>query len=275
MSAHLRSVDSHEHLVTTSYRFTPPSTSCRAYQLSNIDFIQVHSYWDDVIAKFPDQVNMLWDFGKPVLIAEFGLHVSPNYFAADPAGLHVHDGLWAGIFSGSAGGGMTWWWERYVQPRDLYFHFTGISRFLKDESFEGAKPWPSSIKEAGPASFSFALKTKSKLFAWVGSPRHITLEGSGNDARVKSYRCAGGGPLELRLPGNFKGRFNMETYDTFDGVVLKREVIEGTEASLVIAVPEFRHDIAFKCSAAERMPPAPPPPPPTPIHDHFGGMAGK
>src|SRR5690606_10865715 len=70
-------------------------------------------------------------FGKPTFSAEFGTDWR-GASEADPAGVNLHNALWASPFSGATGTAMTWWWDNYVEPHDLYHHFGSFSRFLGD-----------------------------------------------------------------------------------------------------------------------------------------------
>jgi len=276
MAAYLKSVDGHEHLVTTSYRFTPPYTDCAAYGLDEIDFVQVHSYMPQIMSTFPQRVREVWQFNKPVAIAEYGLNVSPDYFDADPAGLHLHDGLWAGVFSGSAGTAMTWWWERYVHPRDLYFHYTGISRFLQGESLEGAVTCPSRVDEGKNEHFSLALKSGNKLLAWVGHNRNVTTSYVSDQLRVQAYKCDfPSQPVTLRVSGDFAGPQWVVFYDTFDGVAVRVTRATGTRDGIAIRVPGFRHDVALKCTPEADGYPAPTITGKMPIHERFIKLSAK
>jgi len=271
MAEHLKRVDTNRHLITTSYRFTPPATDCLAYKLNAIDFIQVHSYLPEITAVFPRRLHTLAKYGKPVVIAEYGLYVSPNYFDADPAGLHIHDGLWAGIFSGSPGGGMTWWWERYVHPRDLYFHFTGISRFLQEVKFEEAQPCNILLKPAEQKYFAFALKTKNKILAWIGPRRQVMWKDVIYKQKVLGYSS---GPIgqkpKIILEGTSGGKYTVVFFDTFDGVPLGSVELSATEKGLIVPVPDFRHDIALVAYIeTSREPVMSQKKAATPIHDRF------
>lgn len=270
MAAYLKQVDIHRRLVATSYRYTPPFSSCAAYQLEDIDFTQIHSYLPRLVNIFPRRLQALRGYGKPAIIAEFGLFSAPTYFDADPAGLHLHDGLWAAVFGGAAGGGMSWWWDKYIDARELYFHYTGISRFLAGEDLAGAEVFTSEPRP-GEQSFSMALRLPNKFLAWVGTPRQT---GAGNEAlmsEVKRYTAkTPAGPFEMLVDTGMQGPHVIIFYDTFDGVEIARQKAESDENGLLIRVPRFRHDVAIKCMLAED---APEPPgnarPATPIHDRF------
>ena len=252
LARYLKDIDSHGHLVTTSYRFTPPTTPCAAYGLETVDFVNVHTYLPDLMRVFPARVRAVEKFGKPVVISEFGLDVSPTYFRADPTGLHVHDGLWAGLFAGSAGAGMTWWWERYVHPRDLYHNLTGISRFMRGRDLNGYAPAASKVlgDADGPASsyFCLALARRDRLLAWVGSRRRITTAAGGRRSYVSGYSAPQtAGPLLLRITCGGTGAYDVSFFDSFDGSRTGEAAATCDGRSLDVAVPAFRRDVVIAC----------------------------
>jgi len=282
MAAWLRQADAHGHLVTTSYRFTPPDTPCAAYGLAEIDFAQVHMYGPQLLSSLETYTRAAAKFGKPVVVGEYGLWVTPNYFEADPAGLHLHDGNWGGVFTGGAGSGMSWWWERYIHPRGLCFHHAGLARFLKDESLEDARPAVCLVRKSPEKHFAYALRTRDAAWGWVGLVRQARWEGAADTFQLKAYGGeAAGGPLEVWLEGDFKGEREIFFYDTFDGVMVGRAAAAGTEQGIAVTLPAFRHDLAFKCRRIGAGPAWPAEKPLTPIHDRFvklqesGGGGGK
>ena len=277
MAGFLKSADPHQHLVTTSYRFTPPHTSCLAYGLESIDFVQVHTYLPQITHVFASRIAEISRFSKPVVIAEYGLYVSPNYFDADPAGLHVHDGLWAGVFCGSAGAGMTWWWERYIDPRNLYFHYTGLSRFLAGQDLEGARARKATFDEGGAHLFAFALEATDSLLVWLGAKRQIEWADRFWQSQVRSYTCGvTSGKPRLFIEGKREGRHTVVFLDTFDGVALGATQVTGSKRGLTIPIPTFRHDLALRCYRSDRAPnKALSGVKPTPIHDHFEKLSKR
>ncbi len=272
MAAFVRQTDPHGRLITTSYRFVPPTTPCLAYRNTNIDFVNVHTYLPDITLLFSSRVDSLASFGKPVVISEFGLDVSPTYFEADKTGLHVHDGLWAGVFSGSAGGGMTWWWERYIHPKNLCFHYTGISRFLKGEDLRGVRSCTVSVDPPG-SCFGFALRTETGLLAWAGTKRNIGRESGDDRGKVISYSCVrNGGPVTLVIAGDWSRLKNVVIYDTYDGLPVSEGEWIASADNVRVKIPSVRHDVAIKGFYDTKDVPRFERGDVTPIHDHFEGL---
>jgi len=255
MGDYLRTLDVHGHMITTSYRFTPQWTPNNAYEMKTFDFAQAHSYLPDVIDVLPERLAEIARFKKPRLLSEFGIGVLPDYFDADPAALHVHDGLWAVPFAGGAGAGMTWWWERYVHPRDLYFHFTGISRFMRGEDLRRYKPadcraeeWRGTLKE--PAAR--ALAGEGRALVWVAAERAIgTEKNRWRNTVTKRYARAEGtvsARVSLAMPAPKKGgRLRAVFYDTIEGVPVGAAWAKVMpKGGVEIQFPPFRDDLAAK-----------------------------
>ena len=150
-AAYLRSLDPYHHLITHS----GSSRADRSvWDQNTIDFVQDHQYnMSDLERTFNDVISS-WLRAyptKPFLMGEFG---SPS--TADQQGVLVHEGLWAAPMNGAAGTGMTWWWDTYIDPLNLYYHFKGVSAFFRGEDL-AAHQWQ-------PTSADFAESTKARVY---------------------------------------------------------------------------------------------------------------
>ncbi len=129
MAAYLKQIDVRQHLVSTSY--AEDQYEAAVWNLPDIDFTQTHYYLatpniERVLAG--GNQSYLDQYAKPTLNGEFGLGGSATGLATlDPSGIHVHNCLWGGLFSGGMGSGMQWWWDTYADERNLYTHYTGLS----------------------------------------------------------------------------------------------------------------------------------------------------
>jgi hypothetical protein len=140
MAAYLKRLDPYKRMVTTS--FANPNLDPLVWQLGEIDFITVHKYgpegFQDVAGTLYDIVRRAWErYRKPVLVTEFGvdwrwegLTDKPLYYL-DREGVGLHDGLWATVMAGSPATAMSWWWDNYIHPYNLYYHFKAVADFLK------------------------------------------------------------------------------------------------------------------------------------------------
>ena len=132
MAGYLKSIDPNQHIVTTSYGGDLDDENVWGHP--DIDLTQTHIYFntpniEKVLANASR--NHLTAFEKPTLNGEFGLGGSASLANEDPDGIHLHNSLWGGLFSGSLGTAMTWWWDNYIHPQDLYYHFGGLSQVVE------------------------------------------------------------------------------------------------------------------------------------------------
>ncbi len=134
MATYLKKTDANKHLVTSSYGGTDKTTD--TWNLPNIDFTQTHFYVQSpAIETTLSAANQqfLSQYKKPTLNGEFGITAdegSGSTTNLDPAGIHFHNALWATAFSGSMGPAMTWWWDSYVEPQNLYYNFKPLAGFV-------------------------------------------------------------------------------------------------------------------------------------------------
>ena len=136
MAEYLKSIDPNQHIVTTSYGGDLDDENVWGHP--DFALTQTHIYINTPnIERALAHANQshLNAFGKPTLNGEFGLGGSANLANADPDGIHIHNSLWGGLFSGGLGTAMTWWWDNYIHPKDLYYHFSGISQVADEVPF--------------------------------------------------------------------------------------------------------------------------------------------
>jgi hypothetical protein len=139
MAAYLKTIDPYKHLVSTSYAESDQDPV--VWNNPDIDFTQTHFYINtsNIERALAGGVReYLAEFDKPTLTGEFGLGGSPSLSNTDPDGIHLHNALWGALMSGGMGTGMTWWWDVYVEPRDLYYHFSAVRTFTDDVPFVAA-----------------------------------------------------------------------------------------------------------------------------------------
>ncbi|MBR9999993.1 MAG: hypothetical protein KFF73_13530 [Cyclobacteriaceae bacterium] len=120
----------------------------RMMELPGNEVAQIHRYLDlganmeichapmDIITSSAIDELLSYNPGKPSILAETGgvepRHTGPiRYYKVDTAGILLHDVLFAPFFSGSAGAGMNWHWNAYVDPNDLWYHFGRFASAVK------------------------------------------------------------------------------------------------------------------------------------------------
>lgn len=157
MAAFFKTKDPYNHLVSTSYAHE--SNDAQVWNLPDIDFTQTHHYVNSpnlerVLAS--SLRKYIDEFEKPSLTGEYGLTTTGDDLGAlDPDGIHIHNALWGSLFGGGMGAGLTWWWESYIEPQNLYYHFAPVSAVARNVPFKTGNLAPVAATVAGvPADLS-------------------------------------------------------------------------------------------------------------------------
>ena len=212
MSDHLRASDPFGHLITTSFwSKTGPE---QYWDLPNIDIVQTHCYTNDdgnVAEAVRGYCLHQWErFPKPHIFGEFGIRSHASTADKDPQGWAIHNSLWAGLTSFAAGGPMPWWHENYIEPLDLYFHFTSLQRFAGDLPL-GTVRWTK--LETTPPAFVDSGRTPETRDVVIlpasrwGKPEHaeftLLRDGTIADQRLPQQLLHGQSHRDLKSPPTF------------------------------------------------------------------------
>lgn len=127
MSTYLRGIDPYNHLQTTSSSADTP----RLAEIEGIDFLQSHAYTTDIIGR------------QQIVSGRYAREVPdrPHFFGEmsydwrgpnreDREGVILHNQLWSSVHSWDSGTAMTWWWDNWVRPYNLYYHFRHVADYL-------------------------------------------------------------------------------------------------------------------------------------------------
>jgi len=204
--------DPFRHLVSTTYG------TDEIWRLPGVDFTMTHSYGTGNI---PDHAPVVYDdaqqhrkYSKPHLMAEFGIDWRTEDRQYDPAGLgiNLHNGIWAGIASGDAGGAMIWYWDNYVAPLKVYRPFVAARKFADKIAWSQA-PW--SPLKFDPATVPGTPETFSNLTlpagaGWGKSPTTrytIGPQGLVDHAAISQFLYSPSKP-ELRTVPEFRVNYS-------------------------------------------------------------------
>jgi hypothetical protein len=136
MARYLRSIDPWRHLIGTSH--ARPSGDPRLDALPEVDYVQTHHYGVRDMAKdlHEDRLLKAAALDRPHFHGEYGISGNGvDTSAVDPDGVHLHNGLYASVGQLQAGTPMTWWWDSYVEPRNLYPVFAAFNKWVAGFDF--------------------------------------------------------------------------------------------------------------------------------------------
>ena len=261
MSAFLATVDPYTHLRTTSYA---RSGDDAVWKLPAIDIVQRHIYDKrDPAAIFPKGTKEMLALGKPALYGEFGSGADGADRTIDVAGVHIRNGIWAGLMSKGSGSGMTWWWDTYIDPLNLYSVFQGASAFWRGEDPAAAQYRPGQGTVKGTTGTALLLRSPERVLGWVKSAAYsfegltkqytaATVEALKQKQELKEFNptfpeIAGVSFTIKDLPA---GAYTIEWWDAGAGTVLSTASVPAVEGLTTIDVPPFKEDLAFKLTQA-------------------------
>ena len=130
MARYFKQHDPYQHLVSTTYG------DGRIWNCPDVDFTMKHMYGTagntaDFTGMIVSEAREGTSYGKPYLLAEFGIDWQTDDSKWDPkgTGYSMHNGAWASLMSGAAGTSMLWYWDGYVQPLNVYHVLTPVRKF--------------------------------------------------------------------------------------------------------------------------------------------------
>ncbi|MFA7003943.1 MAG: cellulase family glycosylhydrolase [Verrucomicrobiia bacterium] len=216
MSDYLAALDPYRHLITTSWWGKTGPEAC--WRIPRMDIVQTHCYTNND-GNVAEQVRRYcleqWtNFAKPHIFGEFGIRSHSSTADKDPKGWGLHNANWAALCSGCCGIPMPWWHENYIEPLNLYFHFTAIANFAKGLPF-GTTRWEQvSVAAteyvdppASPITRDIVLSPVSKWGKPAASEFRIQRDGTVNDPAEIRELLHGMGHHDLINPPTFVVEF--------------------------------------------------------------------
>lgn len=194
------------------------------------------------MAAYPDKPYLIGEFGSPLEI--------------DREGVLIHLGIWSAVMNGASRTGMTWWWDTYVQPNNLWNDlFRGIFAYLAGEDL-AAVTAAGGRRVCRPHRRAGLRTADGGHGAAVGSSRSYSntyLQKAYNDnLRNKvadPYDFTPFPPVEgsvLVVHGLADGAYTIEIWNTVLGYVIQTVEAPSAGGSLTVALPQFTKDLALK-----------------------------
>jgi hypothetical protein len=269
MAAELVHLDVNRHLITTSLSGSVGGASSDAlWRAENLDLTQTH-YYDldaDAVRVQRELVqSQQQSFSKPAMIGEFGFTDAGTARTSDPDGIYLHNSLWASAFSGSLGAAAIWWWDSYVAPLDLYYHFEPLAQFFANVDLL-AEDFHPRIVAAGSADAEDLLARpgiglrRASVSAFVVAPH-----GEITPRALQAGRYLFGSEDNRRNPPTFSvdyaqlGEFHIDTGSSLEleprlMVWLDEQPVldveAATETRYIVAIPPGPHAIRVENSGS-------------------------
>jgi hypothetical protein len=228
MAQYVRSIDPFEHLRSTSFADDGPRSSYAPFwELPEMEIAQVHEYSNTYPLNHVWYIRSVREFNKPVILGEANASGTPDNL--DSNGQSLHDIIWAAAMVES--GAMSWWWDGWIHPKNLYYRFQPLTAFLQGEDW--------APQQLAPLDYT--------VLSGHGTPQFY---GSGGPGHAYVYILNPQGPvsgLQLRLNQvQRSGPYEIEWWDTYSSSPFHTEPATGQAGGLIVSVPNFGRDIAVK-----------------------------
>ncbi|MFA6035050.1 MAG: DUF5060 domain-containing protein [Myxococcota bacterium] len=250
MAEYLKGLDPFGHMVTTSTTGILSSINGlddKLFRMNAMDLAQFHMYGEyDFTVEVPRRIALLAKWKKPVLGGEIGVNTDgAGTLEADPEFAGLNDLIWAGLFGGGFGVGITWWWDIVIDARDLYCRFDVVAKAL-----EGVAPSQYESADGNARVESGGTPRTLAAYALMG-PGFALIWAKDKDALW--YNKAPVTPVEnavLKLQGLEAGVWTVRWLDPYCGPEQSGGTVTSTGAETSIPVPVFKRDTILRLDRA-------------------------
>jgi hypothetical protein len=208
----------------------------------------MHGYGTDVsplVQRFLAPFQLL---NKPVLLAEFGGGWDARDDIPDKDGARLQAGLWLTACSPACGSALPWWWDTYIETRNLYPVLNAAARFVEgDDRRDRFGEWVRKpFADLGVEAVGVMDSQGARLYvhnpSWTKTP----------ESRGAALLVA---PLPLELTGLLDGAYRVELWDAREGKRFSTLDVAARDGKLTVHVPAHAGEIGIKLDRKEKLKP--------------------
>ncbi len=244
----LRALDPHRHLVTTSVMVRPSLAPAALFDSDAYDVVQAHAYGGALWFNLPKDAQAMRAHGKPAIFAEFGLDYLGELQNQDVEGLHLAEGSWIALASGVWGGAMSWWWDSYLRPLDLWHTQSGVASFARSVDLRGMH------EPLGEDVTATAGDVDLQVFGrrgTTGAVIYLRHPDAGWETAMKSGMPSVPG-ASVRVPCDAGSACSVRVFETTGGTVVAdwAHVVGNADGLASFALPAFEGSLAIEVRPA-------------------------
>jgi hypothetical protein len=267
MYNYINSIDAFGHLITTSGG-GDASTSAL---YSALDMSQVHDYkWplpgDDFQNHFYqrklDADNYVQP-AKPHLVGEWGFVSSSTMRNDDPNGFELHNILWSTAFSTACGSATMWYWNDYMEAKNLYHLLKPVSTFMNNLPIPDVSFQPKKIDDGVIRMYYMENANAEIMYGWIQDKRYNfpTLRASSFNTYLQTLNptdkpqpLMGAHSISIPIPSLQNNKeFIVEWYNSETGLLYQTQTVNSSNNSVVLNLPAVFYsgtfeDVVFKLS---------------------------
>ncbi|MFZ9858283.1 MAG: hypothetical protein ACO3F2_08135 [Roseiflexaceae bacterium] len=244
----IQQYDPYNHPITSSW------SSVRLTELwsdSTLDVVQHHTYEADDVARTINTARIPVKHilrQKPLLVSEIGLNAGGATTADAIERIHLHNALWAPLMLGTAGSGMYWWWDTWLDPNNHWGAFASVSTFIQGMDMRTMRAF--SLLMSGATVLG--LRNDSTIYLWVRHAKYTAKEALRAYALANTtdfkwqYRLEMRSWPKLDVKDVSARAYDVQWYDPQHATWQPVTVVNAVATTLSIAVPDFAYDMAVK-----------------------------
>ena len=247
MASYIKEIDPSKHLITTSYAgtFHDYGFNKKLWESPEIDYTQFHMYTQEVVSAIMGAYRLMSQFDKPYFMGEIGTDSSEGVDNKDLDGAYIHAALWSEYMLACGGNAMPWWWDKYIHPKKMYYHWAALTAFDKgeDRRGKGYKTSTASVlaetEGLNSPVYAIGLLNGREGAVWVFDPKWTKFEADHPEpAFIKDAL--------VRINGLGEGKYKVEFWDTWKGEITATKEIRSDKDGLDVTLPPFKRDMAIK-----------------------------
>jgi hypothetical protein len=252
MAEYIKSVDVHERMVSTSGTRGYPEKLVDAFKSPAMDFVMYHDYNSlNIAPHFTDlHEAMIEYYQKPFVLGEFGVEFrgADRTYKADSQHVGLHNGIWSGWFNETPIIPLSWWWDNYIDPHNLWPQYASLSRFAERMTFDAKhlvfKTLTVGRLDAKPEEQAPCLVR----VIFTGENCALWIKNEGYQWSVMSEGVQPKNVVEFTqpIPDLAPGRYSITWYDPQAGTFFEKKTgaeVKG-DGVLGLSVPAFSKDLA-------------------------------
>ena len=252
MAEYMKSIDIHHRMVSSSSTRQYVEKLVDAFRSPATDFIMFHDYNSpDIAPHFIDLFDACNEYyQKPMVLGEFGVEYRGADLTekADPHHIGLHNGIWSGWFSETPVIPLSWWWDNYIDPHNLWTEYASLSRFAQSMQADTGRLEFRTL-DAGTLvtdptrqvpCLVRAISSGERCALWLKNLEY-RWSSVGKSGDPKSLK-----PFLEKVPGLPPGRYAATWYDPQTGrfTGIRSESESDPQGTLVLSVPSFSRDLA-------------------------------
>jgi hypothetical protein len=219
-------------------------------QMAEMDFQQVHRYLDqgapweicrhDPVAFSIDAVQRARRADRPILLAETGAvndrHTGVfRYCRMDQRGILFHDTTFPAFFAGAAGTGHIWFWDSYVDQKDLWEQLRPFAELMEGVALDSEAFQP--VDFSNEQAWCLGLVGQETVLLWIRNRQDTWERVLRDEIAPEPVNCS------LQLEDRFSSAQDVQV---FPGWPQEEKALEISWQNGVLSVSRLNYSVMIK-----------------------------